>query len=68
MCMPEPCYEAEGDMDFDQERDRLIDDRHVVLFAGGNAVVVTAGTEPGVSCSSRESPSARPSLGVVPSG
>lgn len=68
MCMPEPWYEAEGDMDFDQERDRLIDDRHVVLFADGNAVVVTAGAEPGVSWSSRESPSASPSPGAAPSG
>jgi len=55
-------------MYFEQERDRLIDDRHVVLFADGNAVVVTAGTEPGVSCSSRESPSASPSPGAAPSG
>jgi redox-sensitive bicupin YhaK (pirin superfamily) len=38
-------YEAEGDMYFDQERDRLIGDRHVVHFADGDAVVVTAGTE-----------------------
>jgi hypothetical protein len=38
-------YEAEGDTYFDQERDRLIGDRHVVHFADGDAVVVTAGTE-----------------------
>jgi pirin-like protein len=39
-------YEAQGDMYFEQERDRLIDDRHVALFADGDAVVITAGTEP----------------------
>jgi len=38
-------YEAEGDSYFDQERDRLIGDRHLVLFADGDAVVVTAGAE-----------------------
>ena len=35
-------YEAEGDSYFDQERDGLIGDRHLVLFADGDAVVVTA--------------------------
>ncbi len=39
-------YEAEGDMYFDQERDRLIGDRHLVLFGDGDAVVVTASAEP----------------------
>jgi redox-sensitive bicupin YhaK (pirin superfamily) len=38
-------YEAEGDSYFDQDRDRLIGDRHLVLFAEGDAVVVTAGAE-----------------------
>jgi hypothetical protein len=39
-------YQAEGDTYFDQERDRLIGDRHLVLFGDGDAVVVTAGDEP----------------------
>ena len=38
-------YEAEGDSYFDQERDRLIGDRHLALFADGDAVVVTAAAE-----------------------
>ena len=38
-------YEAQGDTYFDQERDRLIGDRHLVAFADGDAVVVTAGPE-----------------------
>jgi len=38
-------YEAEGDSYFDQERDRLIGDRHLVLFADGDAAIVTAGAE-----------------------
>jgi redox-sensitive bicupin YhaK (pirin superfamily) len=36
-------YEAEGDSYFDQERDRLIGDRHLVLFHDGDAITVTAG-------------------------
>ena len=39
-------YQAEGDAYFDQERDRLIGDRHLVLFHDGDAVVVEAGDEP----------------------
>ena len=38
-------YEAEGDGYFDQERDRLIGDRHLVLFGDGDQVVVTAGDD-----------------------
>jgi redox-sensitive bicupin YhaK (pirin superfamily) len=37
-------YEAEGDAYFDQERDRLIGDRHLVSFGDGDQVVVTAGS------------------------
>jgi redox-sensitive bicupin YhaK (pirin superfamily) len=39
-------YQAEGDMYFDEERNRLIGDRHLVLFGEGEAVVVSAGEEP----------------------
>jgi redox-sensitive bicupin YhaK (pirin superfamily) len=39
-------YEAEGDSYFDQERERQIGDRHLVLFTDGDAVVVSAGDEP----------------------
>jgi redox-sensitive bicupin YhaK (pirin superfamily) len=39
-------YEAEGDSYFDQERDRRIGDRHLVLFTDGDRVEVTAGDEP----------------------
>ncbi len=39
-------YEAEGDSYFDQERDRFIGDRHLVLFDDGDEVIVTAGTQP----------------------
>jgi quercetin 2,3-dioxygenase len=39
-------YEAEGDTYFDQERDRLIGDRHLVLFGDGDSVIVSAATEP----------------------
>jgi redox-sensitive bicupin YhaK (pirin superfamily) len=39
-------YEAEGDSYFDQERDRLIGDRHLVLFGDGDGVIVTAAAEP----------------------
>ena len=39
-------YEAEGDSYFDQERERRIDDRHLVLFDDGDAITVTAGDEP----------------------
>lgn len=38
-------YEAEGDGYFDQERERLIGDRHLVLFGEGDTVSVTAGGE-----------------------
>jgi quercetin 2,3-dioxygenase len=38
-------YQAEGDTYFDQERGRQIGDRHLVLFADGDSVVVTAGAE-----------------------
>ncbi|MGD0524098.1 MAG: pirin family protein [Polyangiaceae bacterium] len=38
-------YQAEGDTYFDQERDRLIGDRHLVLFGDGEEVVVTAGDD-----------------------
>ena len=39
-------YQAEGDSYFDQERDKRIGDRHLVLFGDGDSVVVTAGPEP----------------------
>jgi redox-sensitive bicupin YhaK (pirin superfamily) len=39
-------YEAEGDMYFDEERDRLIGDRHLVLFGDGDTIEVSAGEEP----------------------
>jgi hypothetical protein len=39
-------YQAEGDTYFDQERDRLIGDRHLVLFTDGDAIVVSAGGTP----------------------
>jgi len=39
-------YEAEGDNYFDEERDRLIGDRHLVLFGDGDTVEVSAGEEP----------------------
>jgi redox-sensitive bicupin YhaK (pirin superfamily) len=39
-------YKAEGDTYFDEERDRLIGNRHLVLFGEGDAVVVSAGEEP----------------------
>ncbi|MGZ3475716.1 MAG: pirin family protein, partial [Polyangiales bacterium] len=39
-------YEAEGDSYFDQERDRTIGDRHLVLFDDGDAITVTAGEGP----------------------
>jgi quercetin 2,3-dioxygenase len=39
-------YEAEGENYFDQERDRLIADRHLVLFGEGDTVVVAAEEEP----------------------
>lgn len=39
-------YQAEGDMYFDEERDRMIGDRHLVLFGDGDAVEVSAGEEP----------------------
>jgi redox-sensitive bicupin YhaK (pirin superfamily) len=39
-------YETEGDSYFNMERDRLIGDRHLVLFGDGDAVSVTAETEP----------------------
>jgi redox-sensitive bicupin YhaK (pirin superfamily) len=39
-------YQAEGDTYFDEERDRLIGDRHLVLFGEGEGVVVSAGEEP----------------------
>jgi quercetin 2,3-dioxygenase len=38
-------YEAEGDSYFDQEREKLIGDRHLVLFTDGDAVEVSAGAE-----------------------
>ncbi|MGO9830036.1 MAG: pirin family protein [Myxococcaceae bacterium] len=38
-------YEAEGDSYFDQERDRLIGDRHLVLFGDGDAVTAATETE-----------------------
>ena len=38
-------YEAEGDSYFDQERNRLIGDRHLVLFEDGDELTVAAGTE-----------------------
>jgi redox-sensitive bicupin YhaK (pirin superfamily) len=39
-------YEAEGESYFDQERDRLLGDRHLVLFGEGDTVVVGAEAEP----------------------
>jgi redox-sensitive bicupin YhaK (pirin superfamily) len=39
-------YQAEGDTYFDQERDRLIGNRHLVLFSDGDAIVVSAGGAP----------------------
>jgi redox-sensitive bicupin YhaK (pirin superfamily) len=39
-------YEAEGDSYFDQERDRRIGDRHLVLFDDGDAITVAAGAGP----------------------
>jgi redox-sensitive bicupin YhaK (pirin superfamily) len=39
-------YEAEGGTYFDQERDPLIGDRHLVVFADGDAVVIRADAEP----------------------
>ncbi len=38
-------YQAEGDTYFDQERERFIGDRHLVHFADGDAVVVTAAAD-----------------------
>ena len=52
-------YEAEGDMYFDQERDRLIGDRHLVLFGDGSAQWWSRpAPNRCVSCSSRDSRSA----------
>jgi quercetin 2,3-dioxygenase len=39
-------YEAEGENYFDQEREHLLGDRHLVLFGDGDTVVVNAGDEP----------------------
>jgi redox-sensitive bicupin YhaK (pirin superfamily) len=39
-------YQTEGDTYFDEERDPLIGDRHLVLFGDGDTVVVSAGEEP----------------------
>jgi redox-sensitive bicupin YhaK (pirin superfamily) len=39
-------YQAEGDTYFDEEREALIGDRHLVLFGEGDAVEVSAGEEP----------------------
>lgn len=39
-------YEAEGESYFDEERGRMIGDRHLVLFGDGDTVVVSAGEEP----------------------
>jgi redox-sensitive bicupin YhaK (pirin superfamily) len=39
-------YEAEGESYFDQERDRLIGDRHLVLFGDGDRVVIGAAAAP----------------------
>jgi hypothetical protein len=39
-------YQAEDDMYFDEERDRLIGDRHLVLFGDGDRMEVSAGEEP----------------------
>jgi redox-sensitive bicupin YhaK (pirin superfamily) len=39
-------YEAEGESYFDQERARLLADRHLVLFGEGDTVVVGAEVEP----------------------
>jgi redox-sensitive bicupin YhaK (pirin superfamily) len=39
-------YEAEGETYFDQERERLIGDRHLVSFEDGDTVVVSAAAEP----------------------
>jgi redox-sensitive bicupin YhaK (pirin superfamily) len=38
-------YHAEGDSYFDQERERRIGDRHLVLFGDGESVVVSAGVD-----------------------
>ena len=39
-------YDVEGDKYFDMERDRLIGNRHLVLFGDGDAVSVSAEAEP----------------------
>jgi len=39
-------YQAEGAAYFDEERDRQLGDRHLVLFGDGDAIVVSAGEEP----------------------
>ena len=39
-------YEQEGESYFDMERDRLIGDRHLVLFGDGDAVTVAAEAQP----------------------
>jgi redox-sensitive bicupin YhaK (pirin superfamily) len=39
-------YEAQGDSYFDEERDRLIGDRHLVAFGDGDSVEVSAGEGP----------------------
>ncbi len=39
-------YEAEGDMYFDEERERLLGDRHLVHFEDGDSIEVSAGEEP----------------------
>ena len=39
-------YQAEGDTYFDEEREPLIGDRHLVLFHDGDSIEVSAGEEP----------------------
>ena len=39
-------YEEEGENYFDMKRSRLLGDRHLVLFADGDRVSVTAEAEP----------------------
>jgi quercetin 2,3-dioxygenase len=39
-------YEAQGESYFDEERDRLVGNRHLVSFGDGDSVEVSAGEEP----------------------
>jgi redox-sensitive bicupin YhaK (pirin superfamily) len=39
-------YKAEGDMYFDEEREPLLGDRHLVHFEDGDSIEVSAGEEP----------------------